>query len=172
MLVVLMGMVLTCGIASAHTIDVDPTSQEMYISPDSNATYQVTVDCIGTIDAGSHDISIMFYNDTGHSTDKLTGTLTSSDVALTPGTSTASMVSYSWNAPGAGTYDFNLTVEINETASEPPVEGEEFGVYIVDNDADTSFSASLTASATTIPELFTAALLGLGLVSIVALTRK
>ncbi|MFW6186072.1 MAG: hypothetical protein ACOC5C_05265 [Halobacteriota archaeon] len=166
-LLVIMG---STGVGSCHDITVEPKSQEIPIG--GNGTYNICVDIIGSIDAGDHDMTIMFYNSTGSPTDKLNGSLTSDEVSIEDLTSTSSQIECSWDAEEAGTYNFSLEVEFNESATEEPVQGEEFAIQVIDNDADTSFEASTMVASTAVPELTTAVLVTAGLLGIAVWRRS
>ena len=161
----LVGLVLliTIGIsmASAEDMDVAPQEQDIYIG--GQGVYTITITCTDK-EAGTHCLEIEFLNyTTEERTDKLKGTLTSNDVALSLIQQDIGYLNYSWNSAGSGTYTFQLTVEFNESATQPPEVGEVFEIYFSDSKAGRErVLATATAYATSIPELLTAALASAG----------
>ena len=161
---VLVGM-LCLGAASAEYITVDPQKQEIPIS--GNGTYNITISCTSS-DTGNHVIQIWFLNYSSQSlTDKMCGAL--------GGSEGCGRLNYSWSASEEGTYNFTLTVWFNP--EEEVQVGEEFAIKIVDSwevgDAEVSPwpLAVATAYTTAIPELITAALVGVGLASVIIWRR-
>ncbi len=176
LIAILLGVFLFAGTAQG-TIIVTPDSQEVLIG--GNGTYNVTIGCTQPFEYNiGHNLTIMFQNaSTGAPTDKLKGNITYADsspeIELQQTDDwTPSQPAYSWNPPQKGEYNFTLTVEVNETAGSVQA-GESFGIRISDNTASTNSEDNvLTVDAVTVPELNTAALIGIGLMSLVFWHRR
>ena len=152
--------------ASSSEIRVDPMDQT--IVPGTTGTYTVSV----RTSAVGEWHSIWFNTQNG----KLSATLTEDNVEACTGiapipktTACAPIGSISWKPEDAGEwYTFTLAV----TPDTDIEQGTDCSIVISDDGTDSSVHAQITASANPAPEMSTIALVGVGLVGLVALGRR
>jgi len=165
--------------ATELKVDVEPPSQEILIG--DSGSYNITVSCSVELDTGNHNLTITCYDENNSLTDKLycevsfvsaPSGVNASQVNLAETLRDASSVTYSWCAPSAGDYVFELVVSFNRSSEEQVQVGEQFIIVVSDNKADTIIQASATVYATAIPELLTSMLVGAGVLTIGYLTTR
>jgi len=166
--IIIVVMVLLIATAQAYLdVSVYPLNQRIRIG--ESATYTISVD-VGGDAVGDHVLGILFLDEHDHPTDKITGEVSSPDVALTQKTCclTPNCLKYEWKAGHAGTYDFNLEVWFQGDVKQ----GDKFKIVILDNKKKVCVFASAVAGATAIPEFTTIAFPALAVVGLIYLFQR
>jgi len=152
--------------ASSSEIRIDPMDQT--IVPGTAGVYTVSV----RTSAVDEWHSIWFNTQNG----KLSATLTEDNVEACTGiapipvtTACAPIGSISWKPDDAGEW-YTFTLEVTPDMDIEP--GMDCSIVVSDDGTDSSVHAQITASANPAPEMSTIALVGVGLVGLVALGRR
>ncbi len=171
LLAVMFVLLLTVGIGSCEQMSVNPNKQDLEIG--GYAEYNITITCDDSDkEVGDHQLNITFYNETsGELTHKLNGKITSTDVDPSLSYEGPSKISYDWTVDEVPeTYNFTLNITINKSAT---VEvGEEFAIQIEDSGESVFVESSAVAYVDAVPEMLTAVLVGIGVVSMILWRRN
>ena len=149
-------------IASAENLVVNPQEQDIPIG--GSGTYTITITCSSHDNLNQvHYLRVSAYDENGYYTDKLTVEVTSTEVDVDEDGSGTGFWVYTWTPTAEGDYHFTMTVSILQDGVEV---GDEFELEVEDEIAHGITKALATAYSTAVPELLTAALVGVGLVSV------